>query len=369
MNTDQKKITKWFLIRMREAGRNYVCKQPEDMEIKPGEYCVVELDRAEDYGKILSFIEPSPDDIKGSIVKRIKRKLTENDLIKIDENKKKANQAYQKCLRRISEHNLDMKLVDVEFSLDCSKVIFYFTADGRVDFRELVKSLATEFRARIELRQIGVRDESKILGGLASCGRQLCCCTFLYEFAPINIRMAKEQRLPLNPSKISGLCGRLHCCLRYEYKYYRKTAKTMPREGSIVSTRTGQGKVIDLNIIKRTVLVQLENQNITEFPVEEIKILKDQPLAKVETKRLGEEIDVKELRKLEDIPSDLDEFDDDDDDELDSDTIQTDTREKDKREKREFKDRENNQNRPNHHNHNNDNRRNFNNNNNHNHKK
>jgi len=326
MQMEQKKNTKWFLIRMREAGRNYFCPQPEGIDIKPGEYCVVELDRSEDYAKILSCSEPSADDIKNSIVKRIKRKLTENDLIRIEENKKKAHQAYQKCIRRIAEHNLDMKLVDVEFTLDSSKVIFYFTADGRVDFRELVKSLATEFRARIELRQIGVRDESKILGGIACCGRQLCCCTFLYEFAPINIRMAKEQRLPLNPCKISGLCGRLHCCLRYEYKYYRKTAKTMPREGAVVSTRLGEGKVIDLNIIKKTVLVQLENLNITEFPVEEIKILKDQPLAKVEiTKNLGEDIDVKELRKLEDIPSDLDEFDDEEEDDEENKSLSAET--------------------------------------------
>ena len=247
--------------------------------------------------------------------------MTDKDRQRVEDNKAKEEYAYQKCLRRIADHKLNMKLVGVEYSLDCSRIIFYFTADGRVDFRELVKSLASEFRARIELRQIGVRDESKMLGGLGCCGRKLCCSTFLYNFEPINIRMAKIQRLPLNPSKISGLCGRLHCCLRYEYKFYRKASKGMPREGSLVSTKSGEGRIFDINILKRVAFVFLENGKILEVPVSEIKILKEQkevePDKKLMKSMITEQVDVQELKKLEDFPdSDVDDDDDDDDDDF-----------------------------------------------------
>ncbi|MCD6459362.1 stage 0 sporulation protein [bacterium] len=302
---------------MRKFGRNYVCKMNDELDIKLGDICVVDLGRAEDYGKVLEIKnKPKEEEIKNSIVRKIKRLLTDKDKQRIQENKAKEEYAYQKCLRRIADHKLDMKLVGVEYSLDCSRIIFYFTADGRIDFRELVKSLATEFRARIELRQIGVRDESKMLGGLGCCGRQLCCSTFLYNFEPINIRMAKIQRLPLNPSKISGLCGRLHCCLRYEYKFYRKASRGMPREGSLVSTKSGEGRIFDINIIKRTVFIFLENGKVLEAPVDEIKILKTQrelePDKKLVKPMMSEHVDVQELKKLEDIPGA--DFDDDDDD-------------------------------------------------------
>lgn len=311
------KKSDWVLLRMRKFGRNYVCKMNDELDIKLGDICVVDLGRAEDYGKVLEIKnKPKEEEIKNSIVRKIKRLLTDKDKQRIQENKAKEEYAYQKCLRRIADHKLDMKLVGVEYSLDCSRIIFYFTADGRIDFRELVKSLATEFRARIELRQIGVRDESKMLGGLGCCGRQLCCSTFLYNFEPINIRMAKIQRLPLNPSKISGLCGRLHCCLRYEYKFYRKASRGMPREGALVSTKSGEGRIFDINIIKRTVFIFLENGKVLEAPVDEIKILKTQrelePDKKLVKPMMSEHVDVQELKKLEDIPGA--DFDDDDDD-------------------------------------------------------
>lgn len=292
---------KWLLLRMRKSGRNFVCRRPENIEIELGDICVVEVDRSEDYVKVIKEIVPSDDDKKNSIVKKIKRKLTDKDKERIESNKKKEEYARQKCLRRIKDHKLDMKLVAVEYSLDSSKIIFYFTAEGRVDFRVLVKSLASEFRARIELRQIGVRDEAKIIGGVGCCGRLLCCNNFLNEFAPINIKMAKEQRLPLNPTKISGLCGRLLCCLKYEHDFYRKAIKGMPSEGSIVSTVSGNGRVVDLNVVKGTVLVELDNRNVSEFLVKEIKIVKEQRSPKPK-KAFNKSADSEELRKLEDDP-------------------------------------------------------------------
>lgn len=315
-NNQHKKCSdgeKWLYLRMRKCGRNFVTKIPSDLEVYPGEYCVVELDRAEDYAKILCCKSPGPDEKKASIVKRIKRKMTERDWQRVEDNKKKEDYAFQKCLRRITDHKLDMKLVDVEYSLDASRIIFYFTADGRVDFRELVKSLASEFRARIELRQIGVRDESKILGGIGCCGRELCCATFLYDFDPINIKMAKTQRLPLNPTKISGLCGRLHCCLRYEYKHYRKASKAFPKEGSIVSTKSGEGRVVDMNIVKETVLVQFESGTMTECALKDIKLVKEEKQAPHHKKKMADElVDERELKQLEDMPgTDIDDEDDD----------------------------------------------------------
>lgn len=317
MNENKKQSNEqWFLFRMREAGRNYVCKKPDDIDIKPGDHCIVELDRSEDYARVLCARQPKPDDIKNSIIKRIKRIMTEKDWKRVETNASAAKEAFVKCLRRIEEHELDMKLVDVEYSFDCSKIIFYFTADGRVDFRELVKTLATEFRARIELRQIGVRDESAVVGGIASCGLPLCCKSFLYEFEPVTIKMAKDQRLPLNPSKISGLCGRLLCCLRYEYKHYRKTARSMPREGALVSTPEGKGRIIDLNLIKKTVTVIFEeDKKIASFPVEQIKVLHEGNPCKCPNKqkmKLDGEVEESDLKQLEDIPgSDIDDDDED----------------------------------------------------------
>lgn len=266
--------TQWHHLRMRNSGRNYVCKNT-DIELETGEYYVVQLERGEDYAKFIGDKNPSKDEIEATIVKKIKRKLNDFDLRRIEENKVKEERAFIKCQRRIAEHNLEMKLINVEFSLDSSRIVFYFTADGRVDFRELVKSLASDFRSRIELRQIGVRDETKIVGNkigcIGSCGRTLCCASHLHEFKPVTIRMAKDQRLPLNPTKISGVCGRLKCCLRYEFQTYREEARTMPEEGSSVETSAGVGTIIDMNILKKTVLVIFENNNIIEFSVNEIK--------------------------------------------------------------------------------------------------
>ena len=300
MNKEVIKEQEWYLIKLRKAGRNYFCRAPKDFEIKSGDYCLVEVERAEDYARVLCKRVPTKDEKKNSIVKKFKRLLTDKDWEKIAENEKKAHHAYLKCVRRIEDHKLRMKLVNVEYSFDCSRIIFYFTADGRVDFRELVKSLATEFRARIELRQIGVRDETGVIGGIACCGRELCCCSFLYKFEPVTIKMAKDQRLPLNPAKISGLCGRLLCCLRYEYPFYKQVAKSMPLENSLVSTPSGKGRIVDLSILKKSVTVLLETGTRLEFPVSEIKVIKEAPPPK--PSRKGKPPEEKELEKLEDKP-------------------------------------------------------------------
>lgn len=180
------------------------------------------------------------------------------------EEQKKIKEVMDSCSRKIQERRLPMKLIDAEFSFDRSKVIFYFTAEGRVDFRDLVKDLANVFKTRIELKQIGVRDEAKMLGGLGPCGRALCCATYLKDFEPVTIKMAKEQNLPLNPTKISGLCGRLMCCLGYEYKTYKELMKGLPREGETVKTEKGVGKVVGINAIKRSATVELEDGSLIE---------------------------------------------------------------------------------------------------------
>jgi cell fate regulator YaaT (PSP1 superfamily) len=191
--------------------------------------------------------------------KKIMRLANDNDLKQIAENRTKAKEASSACLKKIEEHKLDMKLVHAEYSFDRSKIIFYFTASGRVDFRNLVKDLAKIFKARIELRQIGVRDEAKFFGGFGPCGRELCCAKFLKDFEPVTIKMAKEEGLPLNPPKISGLCGRLMCCLSYEYETYKILSKGLPREGERIHTAQGKGKVLSVNVFKRTANVELED--------------------------------------------------------------------------------------------------------------
>jgi len=197
-------------------------------------------------------------------VKKVLRIVTDADLKQIQDNRKKAQDASVTCSKKIEEHKLDMKLVGAEYAFDRSKILFYFTAEGRVDFRELVKELAKIFKARIELRQIGVRDEAKILGGFGPCGKELCCCKFLKDFEPVTIRMAKDQNLPLNPPKISGLCGRLMCCLSFEHKHYKEMCKGLPREGERVETPEGKGKVISINILKRKASVLLEDGKLVE---------------------------------------------------------------------------------------------------------
>jgi len=226
-----------------------------DLKTKVGDYVVIESERGMDYGRINS--EPVQQEKEAGETKSVIRLATNDDLKQIDDNRKKAKEAFSTCCEKIEAHKLDMKLVGCEYSFDRSKVLFYFTADGRIDFRNLVKDLARIFRARIEMRQIGVRDEAKMFGGFGPCGRELCCSRFLKDFEPVTIKMAKEQNLPLNPPKISGLCGRLMCCLSYEHECYKQLGRELPREGERIDTPQGKGRVVNVNVLRRAVLVDI----------------------------------------------------------------------------------------------------------------
>jgi len=255
-------------VKIREAGRvSYY--DIHDIDLKIGNYVIVEADRGLEYGQVISEAEKILDDDVEGVLRKVVRKATAHDLRQIRENEKKAHQTLATASKKIEQHNLSMKLIEVEYSFDRSKIVFYFTAEGRIDFRELVKDLASVFKARIELKQIGVRDEAKFLGGIGPCGRPLCCARFLKNFEPVTIRMAKDQRLPLASSKISGLCGRLMCCLSFEYQTYKELLKKLPREGQMIKTAVGKGKVIEIDVLGTSVSVELEDERIVQVKFNE----------------------------------------------------------------------------------------------------
>lgn len=246
-------------IRFKKAGKIYYF-DPNESNVKKDDYAIVETARGIEFGQcVIGEKEIKEDEIVAPL-KLVIRVASEEDIKKHEDNKAKEIDAFNICLEKIMEHGLDMKLIDVEYTFDNNKVIFYFTADGRVDFRELVKDLASIFRTRIELRQIGVRDEAKMIGGLGSCGRAMCCSTFLGDFAPVSIKMAKEQNLSLNPTKISGICGRLMCCLNYEQDIYEKIRKELPKVQSIVNTPYGKGEVLSNSVVEENVKVKIKNK-------------------------------------------------------------------------------------------------------------
>lgn len=264
-------------IRFKDVGKVYYF-DPVGVEFKMGEKVIVETVRGLECGEIA--IEPK--DVSDSEIvkplKKIVRKATKEDVAKMEENRKKEAEALRICEQKIAKHNLDMKLVDVDYTLDGSKILFYFTADGRVDFRELVKDLASVFHTRIELRQIGVRDEAKMLGGLGMCGRPFCCSSYMGDFQPVSIKMAKEQGLSLNPVKISGTCGRLMCCLKYEQEAYEHLLRVTPKVGAIVNTRDGKGVVSDVNLLTGMLKVTLDrNPNAAPVSVHrrDVNLIKD----------------------------------------------------------------------------------------------
>jgi len=257
-------------VRFKKAGKIYYF-DPLDYEIAVDNYVIVETARGIEYGKVAIAVREVGENDVVLPLKKIVRPAVEGDLEKVAENDLEAQRAFGIGDGKIEEHKLDMKLVDVEYTFDRNKIIFYFTAEGRVDFRNLVKDLASIFRTRIELRQIGVRDEAKMLGGIGPCGRMLCCSTFLGDFEPVSIKMAKDQNLSLNPSKISGLCGRLMCCLKYENDDYEEAKALMPDIGTRVDTPQGPGKVVGLNLLERLLQVSLKDQDHTlEYTLEEI---------------------------------------------------------------------------------------------------
>jgi cell fate regulator YaaT (PSP1 superfamily) len=251
-------MERMILVRLRDSGQIY-SYNAQDLAVKEGDYVIVDHDRGLDYGQIISPKDAVLETNAKESIKKIVRIATDSDSKQIQENRVRAKEAFNTCINKIGEHKLEMKLVRAEYSFDRTKIIFYFTAPDRVDFRNLVKDLAKIFKARIELRQIGVRDEAKLFGGFGPCGRELCCARFLKDFEPVTIKMAKEEGLHLNPPKISGLCGRLMCCLSFEYETYRILSKGLPREGERINTPEGKGKVISINVFKRTATVELED--------------------------------------------------------------------------------------------------------------
>lgn len=267
-------MTKVIGVRFRTAGKIYYF-DPTRFEIKKGDHVIVETARGVEYGTVVGGIREVDDSKVVQPLKPVLRIATERDNEQEAANKGKEKEAFRICQEKIRKHGLDMKLIDAEYTFDNNKVLFYFTADGRIDFRQLVKDLAAIFKTRIELRQIGVRDETKILGGIGICGRQLCCHTYLSEFAPVSIKMAKEQNLSLNQTKISGVCGRLMCCLKNEQETYEALNKSLPGTGDTVTLPDGlQGIVHSVNVLRQRVKVIVEvndEKEIQEYPVGELK--------------------------------------------------------------------------------------------------
>ncbi len=264
-------------VRFKNVGKVYYF-DPGGVKIKKGSMVVVETSRGVECGEVAMENREVEDSSIVQPLKKMIRPATNEDLKKLAENRIREKSAFEICNKKIAAHKLEMKLVDVEYTFDNSKILFYFTADGRVDFRELVKDLASVFRTRIELRQIGVRDEAKMLGGLGICGRPFCCSTFLGGFQPVSIKMAKEQSLSLNPVKISGACGRLMCCLKYEQEAYLDLLRTTPKVNAIVSTPDGRGVVVDQNLLTGTLKVRLDkaaDAAPSSYHVSEVKILRD----------------------------------------------------------------------------------------------
>ncbi len=257
-------------VRFKKAGKIYYFS-PGSFQLEKGETVIVETSRGVEFGKVVIGTKTVDENDVVLPLKQVIRIATQKDKLIVQENLEAAKKALDVCSEKITEHKLDMKLVDVEYTFDRNKVLFYFTADGRIDFRELVKDLAAIFRTRIELRQIGVRDEAKMLGGIGPCGRVLCCSSFLGDFEPVSIKMAKDQNLSLNPAKISGLCGRLMCCLKYENDMYESAKQELPDIGKRIKTAQGKGKVVGLNLLERLVQVELvDGEQIVEFTMDEL---------------------------------------------------------------------------------------------------
>ncbi|MBQ1192644.1 MAG: stage 0 sporulation family protein [Lachnospiraceae bacterium] len=282
-------------VRFRKAGKIYYFA-PGGMEIEQGQHVIVETARGIEYGHVVLGVREVEDSKVIQPLKQVIRVATpEDDDIALS-NKEKEKKAFEICLEKIRKHNLDMKLIDTEYTFDNNKVLFYFTADGRIDFRELVKDLAAVFKTRIELRQIGVRDETKTLGGIGICGRPLCCSSFLSDFAPVSIKMAKEQNLSLNPTKISGVCGRLMCCLKNEEETYEDLNSKLPNIGDFVTTDEGlRGEVHSVSVLRQNVKVIVEVNDEKEIREYKVDRLKFKPKRRRESLNINDE----ELRELE----------------------------------------------------------------------
>lgn len=269
-----------------------------NVECQRDDYVIVEVDRGTEFGRVVSVVGADEHPPEGAKPEgKILRKITEGDENQIQNNRTKAKDAISTCVRRVNERRLDMRIFKSEYAFDCSKIIFYFTADQRIDFRALVKDLAKVFRVRIELRQIPVRDKARMVGGMGVCGCGLCCNTYIKKFFPLSIKMAKEQALPLNPSRLSGVCGRIKCCMAYEFNSYREMSKDLPRVGDKVNTPEGRGRVRDVNILKRLVVIELPEGKVVklDYPEKELpKACLQKPI-----------VDEREFMVDEEIPEDL----------------------------------------------------------------
>lgn len=282
-------------VRFRKAGKIYYFS-PKGLDISAGQSVIVETARGVEFGKVVLGTREVPKENVVMPVKPIIRIATEADIKTAEENEVKGKEAFKICLEKIHKRKLEMKLIDAEYTFDNNKVLFYFTAEGRIDFRELVKDLAAVFRTRIELRQVGVRDEAKIIGSIGTCGRAVCCHSYLPEFIPVSIKMAKEQNISLNPTKISGICGRLMCCLKYEEETYEYLNSKLPNVGDFVTTSAGEkGEVVSVGVLKQKVRIKIDNgeeKEIKEYHVDELKF-------KPKQKRERYDINDAELKKLE----------------------------------------------------------------------
>lgn len=292
-------MTKVIGVRFRQAGKIYFFAPGRYKGIRVGQNVIVETARGVEYGNVVLGEREVDDNSVIQPLKPVIRAATREDDEREKRNRDKEKEAFKICLEKIEKHKLDMKLIQVEYTFDNNKVLFYFTADGRIDFRELVKDLAAVFKTRIELRQIGVRDEAKIMGGIGVCGRSLCCATYMPEFVPVSIKMAKEQNLSLNPTKISGVCGRLMCCLKNEEETYEELNSRLPSVGDIVTTVDNfKGEVSSVNVLRQRVKVIItlddDEKEIREYPVEEIKFKPKKRVDKVQ-------INDQELRELEEL--------------------------------------------------------------------
>ena len=286
-------------VRFRSAGKIYYF-DPAECDMKVGTHVIVETARGVEYGTVMIAPREVADDKVVQPLKSVIRVATKEDEKQERRNKEKEKDAFKICLEKIAKHKLEMKLVEAEYTFDNNKLLFYFTADGRIDFRELVKDLASVFRTRIELRQIGVRDETKILGGIGICGRELCCKSYLSEFAPVSIKMAKEQNLSLNPTNISGVCGRLMCCLKNEEETYEYLNSRLPNIGDTVTTIDGvRGEVQSVNVLRQLVKVIVEVNDEKELREYKVKELKFRPRRRKENLKLSAQ-ELKELSALED---------------------------------------------------------------------
>ena len=284
-------------IRFKPVGKVYYFN-PEEIDLSVGDGAIVETTRGVEYGEVVLGPKEIDEASFNMPIKSVLRKATEEDKKQVEENKMRTKEAFDICQEKINANGLEMNLVDVEYTFDRSKILFYFTADGRVDFRQLVKDLASVFRTRIELRQIGVRDEAKLLGGLGICGRPLCCSQFLGDFEPVSIKMAKEQSLSLNPTKISGTCGRLMCCLKYEQEAYESLLKETPNSGAVVDTPLGRGTVVNAHLLRGIVQVKMDSETdtiVNEFKTEDIVIIKNTSRAH----KNEDAVDMKTLKELE----------------------------------------------------------------------